>query len=233
MTSRVSSSTPSPTTNTSTDAPSWSRALLIAYGRSAACRCVGMRIVRVDHAIPASRRSSAIARTTAAPSAALDFGGGPPVRWSTNNRSSVQKRKLARSVDALRLAASIRSKDRDVVVPAAREHCHALLAVQLDPARSLRRATRSLEHLPPAVAVGERPRGGTPPRLHLGNCSLRLRDGAHHLERDGEVVRARGPTTMSTSSCGFPQPTRTVRSPATAPSLRSRAIAASSSTPGW
>ena len=42
---RVSSSTPSPTTNTSTAAPSWASALRSEYGMSAACRKVGMRMV--------------------------------------------------------------------------------------------------------------------------------------------------------------------------------------------
>src|SRR5262249_15128664 len=46
--------------------------------------------------MPARRRSRATASTTASPSAAELFGGGPPERWATNARSSRRSGSSAR-----------------------------------------------------------------------------------------------------------------------------------------
>ena len=144
-----------------------------------------------------------------------------------------EERELARRLDASLLGlVGVRREHGYVLVPGAREHGDALGAVQLDAAFAHRRHGRDLERCATQSSASRCAAEADDVAVDdLADGSARRRDRAEHLERDGEVVRREHPDGVDVV-VRDPQPTRVVEIPATAPSLPSAAIEASSTTPG-
>ena len=227
---RVSSSTPSPTTNSSIEAPSWASALCTAYGSIAAWRCVGMRTVASITAtgrVSEARRSP---RRRPLPPARSTSAAGPPSRCRTNVRSSASSGSSPGLDSSPSGVLSLPRGGSSRACPSRLRATRCRRAMQLDRAAVLRHSRRHGRACATRPGVEDR-LSGEPLSSASPTARHRLRHSAEDLECDREVVGREHPGAVDVV-VRPPQPTRVVESPCTWPSRSERAIAASSSTPG-
>ena len=149
----------------------------------------------VGHAAPARRRSSASADTIAAPSAALDFGAGPPRTCSTNTLSCARSgsspgvsMRASSGSSVARARTRTRARPRR---PRARRRHRRSAARRVVRAPETRDETSNVCH---AVAgVEMRAEADDVAVDDLADRRARRRDRPEHLERDGEIVRREHP----------------------------------------